>query len=178
MEIFIFIVICFIIIMFFSKTKEKSNDSFSKSLLLQDPLYSISKKGFLGFKIGDSFKFVWSRIMYLGLMTQKEIEQYEMEIKYGFGSFVTVGKNKFAEIDKITMRFDQKSRLNCIMVYVKNKPNTLIKDYMKEIKDRYVRILGEPIINDTTTYQWAFIGNKFVMFYENNQIIIDIFSPR
>ena len=44
-----------------------------KAELINHPLTAISKNGFLGFMLGDTIKFVWSRINHLGLMTQEEL---------------------------------------------------------------------------------------------------------
>ncbi|MBR4146845.1 MAG: hypothetical protein IKU00_10500 [Bacteroidales bacterium] len=165
------LIVCYLVF----KLKGKAKDA-----LLDQPLFAISKNGFLGFVIGDQFDFVWARITHLGLATQKEMLDYkkDMEAKQMFGigsNTIKVATNKFEEIDYISLGFDAGNNLNSIMVYVNNKPNTMIKDYLMEIRDKYAKILGEPnMVNSDITCQWMFKGVMIVLFYANNQITLHI----
>ncbi len=152
----------------------------TKDAMLVQPLFAISKNGFLGLVIGEAFDFVWARITHLGLATQKEMLDYKKDLEamqmLGTGSkTIKVARKKFEEIDYISLGFDANNNLNSIMVYVNNKPNTMIKDYLMEIRDKYAKILGEPnMVNSDITYQWMFNGVMIVLFYANNQITLHI----
>jgi len=177
MKTAVIIIICVLaLLIVFAMLKRKA-----KVTMTNQPLYAISKNGFLGFVIGDTFKFVWSRINHLGLMNQKEMDEFKrnMEVMQmmGIGSnTIHMAKNKFEEIDSISMGFDGRNCLNSIMVYVKDKPNTTAKEYMKEIRDKYVNLLGEPIVNSDSVYQWAFKDVLIVLCYADNQILLHIYN--
>ncbi len=175
MKTAVIIIICVLaLLIVFAMLKRKA-----KATMTNQPLYAISKDGFLGFVIGDTFKFVWSRINHLGLMNQKEMDDFKsnMEVMQmiGFGSnTIRMAKNKFEGIDYISMSFDERNCLNSIMVYVNNKPNTTAKAYMKELRDKYVNLLGEPKVDSDIVYQWAFKNVLIVLCYTDNQILLHI----
>lgn len=179
--VLIILLIVMTIIMLAAVSKKKGGThKASANQMSNQPLYTISKKGFLGFEIGDSFEFVWSRIIHLNLMTAQEIDKYQKTLEsmsmLGFGlNKVTVARNKYADIDYISLSFDSQNSLDNIMVYIKNRPDTMVKDYMKNIKDKYVNVLGEPnMVNSAVTYQWLFNDVLIVLGYLDNNVILHI----
>ena len=175
----IFIIILCLLLVFGVITARLAKKT--KSMMMNDPLFALSNRGFLGFVLGDSKNFVWSRINHLGLMTQEEIDDYKsnariMEMVGGIDfNSINVAKNKFEEINQICLGFNKEDLLNSIMVYVKDKPNIPTNEYMKELSDKYVSLLGRPnAVNSSDAYVWAFRGSSIVLFNDNNEIILHI----
>lgn len=149
-----------------------------RTMQLEDPLCTITHDGILGFRLGDSIKFAWSRIIHLNLMSEKEIEDFkkeqEMYQMVGFGpNTIRIAKGKFSEIEGISMSFSG-DKLSSILIYINPKPNTTNREYMKEIRDRCARTLGNPQVDSGMTYQWISRSGSVTLFYEKDRIIASI----
>lgn len=166
-----------------SDKKEKDNQNPIVNQFLKSPLYAIGKNGFLGFVLGDSYGFVWNRIIHLNLMTQEEMEKeknnLELTKMFGFGSLsIHAAKNKFDEIKEIVFCFDDEARLYHIIVHINNKEGQTYRSYMKEIRDKYSRLLGEPNNMDSETlYHWVFKRSAVMMYYDKDGITLHIQKP-
>jgi anthranilate/para-aminobenzoate synthase component II len=74
----IFIIFLCLLLVFGVITARRAKKS--RSMMMNNPLFALSNRGFLGFVLGDSKNFVWSRINHLGLMTQEELDDLYKQI--------------------------------------------------------------------------------------------------
>jgi hypothetical protein len=151
---------------------------YGRELQMTDPLYSITKDSFLGFRIGDSIQLAWSRINQMNLMSDKEVEDFKHELEMyqivGFGSnTIRMAKDKFKEINSINLGFNSKHQLDSIMVFINNDPSKTVKDYIVEIGERYKKQLGESIISGSM-YRWEYRNNQILLFNNSGEITLHI----
>ena len=172
--ILIIVAIVLLFVVFISRRMAKMG----RAMQVADPLSSITNDGILGFRLGDSIKFAWSRINQMNLMSDKEVLDFKHELEMyqmvGFGpNTIRMAKGKFSDIDGISMSFSD-NKLASMLIYIKPKPNTTNREYMKEIREKCERTLGNPQVDSEMTYQWMSRSHCVTLFYENDKIIASI----
>ena len=87
---------------------------------------------------------------------------------------IGAAENKFADIDYISFSFDERANLNSILVFVKSKPNLTKKEHIKEIRDKYAGVFGNPSVDSDMSYQWHFTKSSVFVTYEKEQVLVHV----
>lgn len=138
-----------------------------------NPIDTISFEGCMGFKLGDSYEFVLSRIDHLNLMNSAEKEDFElMKIYKNITLPITTSSNLFNNIKNVSFHFNNFNQLSGILIKltdVDTDKQTLISVITKRLN---IKGLGEGIDYISMTY-WK-MNNRIIGFEKGDKFYLSI----
>lgn len=178
--IIIAVIICLLVLryLFFSIIGRRNITQCNDVLSLINPNHD----GWAGIRLGDSYKYVLSRLQHLGFMDKEGVENqlsyYEM---VGASAGISFPATQFSGIMDGNFRFASDEKLKSISFFFQKEYST--KDNYSNYKSRMVQRFGSPIYDsgdkgDTCTVQWRNLTLTLLKDDPQKPEMLILISPR
>ena len=156
-----------------------------RNAIIDNPWSTVTRNGILGFNLGDSYNFALSRIKHLRLFSKEDKEYFasKQNMNKMFGTnacsnSIQFGTDLLVGIKNVSIHFDERDRLNTILVS-KKKTSEGLDIQFRELYNKLCPVLGEcENYSPTLGFNWSYPNSQIVAFCEGDALVLSIESLR